>query len=600
MGSLPPPYQMDKDQHVYIPPPLDLSHHYSYTTKNRQASSVKNFYKYFQIPGIHNLAGGLPHVSYFPYDTLEATVALPQRFKPTPNIPVGPPEDDVVDVASLEQPASARVMVPKESGATDLIKKIDLSTALQYGTAEGYPPLRAFIKQFVRQHLHPNVPYAGGPDVILSCGSTDGFSKALEAFTNVWNKDRDWIRDREGIVCEEFAYMNAIQTAKPKGLNIVGIAVDEQGMMASGEGGLADVLDNWDFRKGRRPHLMYTVTIGQNPTGGTLSVERRKEIYALCQKYDIIIIEDDPYWNLQFPSAYSLAKKYRGDSTGVNLYNRNYNSHGKSSGYEFLDSLVPSYLSLDTDGRVVRLDTFSKTIAPGCRLGWITAQPAIIERLTRIAESSTQQPSGFVQAMVAKMIMGPEAKEQSGRDVDLQGKHGWKMDGWVRWLEGLRGAYERRMQDMCTALEEGKYIVQDSTDRDLFNSMGDLSDWEVVNKVKMFDFVWPMAGMFVWMKICIDTHPLFSQLGGEKLCKALWIHLTRKPYLCLVAPGQMFAPTQKTMDIAYQYMRLCFAPMAASDVTEASQKTVEGFKAFWQIKDPKDIDDHEESMWDSL
>lgn len=59
MGSLPPPYQMDKDQQVYMPPPLDLSHHYSYTTKNRQASSVKKFYKYFQIPGIHNLAGGM-------------------------------------------------------------------------------------------------------------------------------------------------------------------------------------------------------------------------------------------------------------------------------------------------------------------------------------------------------------------------------------------------------------------------------------------------------------------------------------------------------------------------------------------------------------
>ncbi|KAL1847884.1 hypothetical protein Plec18170_008294 [Paecilomyces lecythidis] len=599
MGSLPPPYQMDKDQQVYMPPPLDLSHHYSYTTKNRQASSVKKFYKYFQIPGIHNLAGGLPHVSYFPYDTLEATVALPQRFKPTPNIPVGPPEDDLVDVASLAQPASTRVKVPKESDTTNLIKKIDLLTALQYGTAEGYPPLRAFVRKFVREHLHPNVPYAGGPEVILSCGSTDGFSKAIESFTNVWNKERDWIRDREGIVCEEFAYMNAIQTARPKGLNIVGITVDEQGMAVSGPGGLADVLDNWDFRKGRRPHLMYTVTIGQNPTGGTLSVERRKEIYALCQKYDIIIIEDDPYWNLQYPSAYALSKQYRGESTGANLYNRNYNSHGKSSGYEFLDSLVPSYLSLDTDGRVVRLDTFSKTIAPGCRLGWITAQPAIIERLTRIAESSTQQPSGFVQAMVAEMIMGPQAAKETGGD-GLQGEHGWKMDGWVRWLEGLRGGYERRMQDMCTALEEGKYIVQDSTDRDLFNSMGDLSDWEVVNKVKMFDFVWPMAGMFVWMKICIETHPLFSQLGGEKLCKALWIYLTRKPYLCLVAPGEMFAATQKSADIAYQYMRLCFAPMAASDVTEASEKTVEGFKAFWQIKDPKDIDDHEESLWDNL
>lgn len=199
-------------------------------------------------------------MSYFPYDTLEATVALPQRFKPTPNVPVGPPLEDAVDSASLKQPASTRLKVPKESETTNIVKKIDLLTALQYGTAEGYPPLRSFLRQFVRQHLHPNVPYAGGPEIILSCGATDGFSKAVETFVNVWNKDRDWIRDREGIVCEEFAFMNAIQTAKPRGLNVVGIAIDEQGMKASGKGGLADVLDNWDFRQGRRPHLMYTVT----------------------------------------------------------------------------------------------------------------------------------------------------------------------------------------------------------------------------------------------------------------------------------------------------------------------------------------------------
>lgn len=281
---------------------------------------------------------------------------------------------------------------------------------------------------------------------------------------------------------------------------------------------------------------------------------------------------------------------------GANLYNRNYNAHGKSSGYEYLDSLVPSYLSVDTDGRVVRLDTFSKTIAPGCRLGWITAQPAIIERITRITESSTQQPSGFVQSMVAELIIGPQTTDDDSDEDKLPGEHGWKMDGWVRWLEGLRGSYEHRMQDMCTTLEEGKYIVQDSTDRDLFNSMGDLSDWEVVNKVKMFDFNWPMGGMFVWMKICIETHPLFSQLGGEKLCKALWIHLTRKPYLCLVAPGEMYAPTQKSLEIAHQYLRFCFAPMVASEVAEVSQKVVEGFKSFWQIKEPKEIDDYEVSL----
>lgn len=104
------------------------------------------------------------------------------------------------------------------------------------------------------------MPYADGPEVVLTCGATDGFSKAIEAFSNIWIEEKDWTRDREGILCEEFTYMNAIQAAKPRGLNIVPVAVDAQGMTASGPGGLADVLENWNFSRGKRPHLMYTVT----------------------------------------------------------------------------------------------------------------------------------------------------------------------------------------------------------------------------------------------------------------------------------------------------------------------------------------------------
>jgi DNA-binding transcriptional MocR family regulator len=152
------------------------------------------------------------------------------------------------------------VKVPKESKATNVLSKIDLLTALQYGTAEGYPPLRSFVRQLTREHLHPNVPYANGPEVILTCGATDGFAKAIETFANTWIEERDWIRDREGVLCEEFVYMNAIQGVKPRGLNVVPVAVDAQGMTASGRGGLADVLDNWDFSRGKRPHLMYTIT----------------------------------------------------------------------------------------------------------------------------------------------------------------------------------------------------------------------------------------------------------------------------------------------------------------------------------------------------
>jgi DNA-binding transcriptional MocR family regulator len=254
--------------------PKDLSHHLSRTTKLRQASSVKQFYKYFAIPGIGQLAGGLPNNYYFPFDTLEAKVARPDRWKPTPNEPIDPPSHDDEAIAALSiqdngkaktessplgQPQDA-ISVPHTSLQPSPIKKIDLSTALQYGQAQGYPPLYYFIREFTQKHMHPNCPYKGGPEVLLTCGNTDGFSKALQAFNNEWSEEKDWIRDREGLLVEEFAYMNAVQAARPRGLNIVPIGIDDEGMRADGPGGLKEVLENWDYKKGKMPHLMYTVT----------------------------------------------------------------------------------------------------------------------------------------------------------------------------------------------------------------------------------------------------------------------------------------------------------------------------------------------------
>jgi DNA-binding transcriptional MocR family regulator len=244
------------------PPPKDLTHHLSRATKARAASSMKQFYKYFSIPGIGQLAGGLPNNYYFPFDTLEAKIAHPDRWEPTPNKPVDPPLASLSlhDTSSpLNQPQD-QIEVPHTSSQKNPIKRIDLSSALQYGTAQGYPPLYYFIREFTQENLHPNCPYKGGPEVILTCGNTDGFSKCLQAFTNEWSEEKDWVRDREGLLCEEFAYMNAIQAAKPRGMNVAPVKMDDEGMKADGPGGLQDVLENWDFKKGRRPHLMYTVT----------------------------------------------------------------------------------------------------------------------------------------------------------------------------------------------------------------------------------------------------------------------------------------------------------------------------------------------------
>lgn len=243
-------------------PPKDLSHHLSRNAKSRAPSSIKSFYKYFAIPGIGQLAGGLPNQYYFPFDTLEAKTALPNRWKPTPNNPVDPPPRDdakATDKAHKVQPES-NLVVPHTSGETNPLTKIDLATALQYGTAQGYPPLYYFLRQFTRDHLHPNVPYRDGAEIILTCGSTDGFSKVLQALTNEWSEERDWIRDREGLLVEKFCYMNAIGAARPRGLNIVPVAIDDEGMIAEGLGGLRDVLENWDHKKGKQPHLIYSVT----------------------------------------------------------------------------------------------------------------------------------------------------------------------------------------------------------------------------------------------------------------------------------------------------------------------------------------------------
>lgn len=352
--------------------------------------------------------------------------------------------------------------------------------------------------------------------------------------------------------------------------------------------------------------------MGQNPTSGVLSLQRRREIYALCSKYDIIIVEDDPYWYLQFPSSTAVNTTTTSDAGNTN-FNPNIQilANGeprpeswKSSGYAFLDSLVPSYVNVDTDGRVIRLDTFSKTVAPGCRLGWITAQPDLIERILRITETSTQQPSGFVQSMIAELVLGPDhsglndppKKSSKGGKGGLSDGQGWKADGWVRWLEGLRGNYERRMNQMCQILDDGKYQVKSGRRGSLADAVDDGEDeWSVVEKKQLYSFDWPIGGMFIWLKVHFEEHPLYhtyAKSGGlARLSRALWIFWTTNPYLVLVSPGSIFSPTDAIRGKdGWRYFRLCFAAIDEKELGPTSERLAEGMQAFWRIKEKKTIE----------
>jgi len=306
-----------------------------------------------------------------------------------------------------------------------------------------------------------------------------------------------------------------------------------------------------------------------------LSFQRRLDIYNICSQFDLILIEDDPYWNLYYPSSGTKECGAYNDNMSPDDPHHNYSTQslgGQSTGFQFLDELIPSFLSIDTDGRVIRLDSFSKTIAPGCRLGWITAQPSVCEQLFRITDGTTQQPSGFTQAIVAQLI-GEFGNINLTNGAAAETSPGWGLAGWVRWLECLRSTYERRMIKMATVFSENRFVDSET------------------GQTEMFNFNWPKGGMFIWVEISISSHPLFSSIDPKRLIFALWILCTQHPYRVLISPGGDFAADETIKEErGYLFLRFCFAAVEEELLEVKSLSFIEACRKFWTISEAKDID----------
>lgn len=150
-------------------------------------------------------------------------------------------------------------------------------------------------------------------------------------------------------------------------------------------------------------------------------MERRRAIYKVAQKHDVYILEDEPYYFLQMQPY-----------TGPNAED----VPPPANNLEFLKALIPTYLSMDIDGRVMRLDSFSKVIAPGTRVGWITASEQIVERFIRHNECSNQNPSGISQIVLFKLL-----------------DESWGHEGYLGWLINLRLQYTKRRDTILAACE---------------------------------------------------------------------------------------------------------------------------------------------------
>jgi len=149
-------------------------------------------------------------------------------------------------------------------------------------------------------------------------------------------------------------------------------------------------------------------------------------VYAVAQKHDLVIIEDEPYYFLQMDP-------YKGPGASP--------VPPPSTHDEFLQALVPSFVRLDVDGRVVRLDSFSKVLAPGSRVGWAVLSQQLAERMVRHNEVSVQNPAGFAQIILFKLL-------------DEQWGHG----GYLDWLIHIRTEYTSRRNVLLDACH--KYLPE--------------------------------------------------------------------------------------------------------------------------------------------
>jgi 2-aminoadipate transaminase len=199
---------------------------------------------------------------------------------------------------------------------------------LQYGTTQGLKELRSELKNFM-EWRGINVPSID--NILVLSGSQQG----LDLFGKVF------INEEDVVLMELPTYLAAINTFRAYNPEFVGLKMDDDGIVMDSLESILKELQS----KYKKVKFLYTVPTCQNPTGVTLSMERRKRLLELAAEYDFLIVEDDPY---------SLVL------------------------YEPID--VASLKSMDAEGRVIHLSTFSKILSPGLRLGWVVADDRIIEK----------------------------------------------------------------------------------------------------------------------------------------------------------------------------------------------------------------------------
>lgn len=260
-------------------------------------------------------------------------------------------------------------------GMEEELLSLPMHYALMHTPTEGIFGLRENIAKMMKNYGINADPH----EVMILSGSQQGIDIAARVFLD----------PGDIVIVEEPSFFSALQIFQSAGARIIGIPIDNNGMRI-------DMLKHALNRY--KPKLIYTMPTFQNPSGTSMSLERRRELISLARQKNVLILEDDPYGQIRFEG------------------NR-----------------LPTLKELDKDGYVIYLSTFSKTVFPGARIGWMVADRAVINQFSLIKQMTDLHSNSLSQWLVERFI---------------------KSGNWDRHIQKLCTEYKRKRDIMHSSLSE--------------------------------------------------------------------------------------------------------------------------------------------------
>lgn len=265
--------------------------------------------------------------------------------------------------------------------------------ALQYGLTEGYAPLRDYLKKYMKDK------YGIGSEndqLIITSGAQQVMDLAAKSLCN----------EGDVVICEAPSFIGSLNSFRSYNARLVGVPVESDGINT-------EILEE-KLKTEKNVRFIYVIPNFQNPSGVTMSLEKRKKVYSLAKKYGVMILEDNPYGEL----------RYFGEN-------------------------VPAIKSLDTDGIVMYAGSFSKVISPGMRVGWCVAPNPVIQKMVVCKQGQDVHTNMWSQIVIHEYVT----------KYDFE-KH----------LTYLRELYRKKARFMMDLLDEhlAPYITYDKIDGGLF------------------------------------------------------------------------------------------------------------------------------------